>query len=103
LGDVRVEPLDQNGVTSVIIEANGELPEPSSGIARNPPRIYLDFVDVLPLRSVEPVLPNAAVTRIRVAEHSASPLVTRVVLREGFADAEASARRVGRAFVLAQS
>ena len=103
LSDVRVEPTDQNGVTRVVIEATGALPEPSSGIALNPPRIYLDFVDVLPLRSVEPVSPNAVITRIRVAEHSASPLVTRVVLdliKESAYRIDASARPQGRVVVL---
>lgn len=80
LRSVRVEPTDQSGETRVVIQANGALPEPTSGTAFNPPRIYLDFIDVLPLRTVESVPPNSVVARIRVAEHSASPLVTRVVV-----------------------
>jgi len=103
LSDVRVEPIDQNGVTRVVIEANGALPEPTSGIALNPPRIYLDFIDVLPLRTFEPVSPNAIVARIRVAEHSASPLVTRVVvdlIKESPYRIDASSRPQGRVVVL---
>jgi len=103
LSHVRVEPTDQNRVTRVVIEANGALPEPTSGLALNPPRIYLDFIGVLPLRTVEPVSPNAAVARIRVAEHSASPLVTRVVvdlIEESQYRIDASRRAQGRVVVL---
>jgi len=70
-----------DGVT-VVIEASAPLPEPSSGSALSPPRIYLDFTDVLPGQTVPVAAPpeNPLVRRIRVAEHSASPLVTRVVI-----------------------
>ena len=63
----------------VVIEAGGPLPEPVSGFAPSPPRIYLDLSDVLPGQAI-PAAQNPMVTRVRVAEHSASPLVTRVVI-----------------------
>lgn len=65
---------------TVVIEANGPLSPPSSGFARNPARVYIDFTDVLPGQPVQPVLPNPIVRRVRVAEHNAAPLVTRVVI-----------------------
>jgi len=65
---------------AVVIEANGPLVQPSSGSAINPPRIYIDFADVLPGQPVEPVPENPLVRRVRVAEHSPRPLITRVVI-----------------------
>ena len=65
---------------AVVIEANGPLMQPSSGLANNPPRIYLDFADVLPGQPIQPVSDNPLVRRVRVAEHSPSPLITRVVI-----------------------
>ena len=103
LRSVRVEPTEQSGGTRVVIEANGALSEPTSGTAFNPPRIYLDFIDVLPLRTVEPVSPNSVVARIRVAEHSASPLVTRVVVdlvNESQYRVDSSASAQGRVIVI---
>lgn len=103
---VRVEPPDQAGTTVVVIEASGALPEPASGRASDPPRIYLDFPDVLPLRVVEPVSPNPLLARIRVAQHSASPLVTRLVLdliRETTYRIDASARTEGRVVILVRA
>jgi AMIN domain len=103
LRSVRVEPIEQSDGTRVVIEANGALSEPTSGTAFNPPRIYLDFIDVLPLRTVEPVSPNSVVARIRVAEHSASPLVTRVVvdlINESQYRVDSSASAQGRVIVI---
>ena len=65
---------------AVAIEANGPLAQPSSGLANNPPRIYIDFADVLPGQPIQPVPENPLVRRVRVAEHSSSPLITRVVI-----------------------
>ena len=62
------------------MESNGvPLPEPESGAPLNPPRIYLDFAGVLATTVVQPES-DPIVSRIRVAEHTASPLVTRVVV-----------------------
>jgi hypothetical protein len=103
LRSARVEPVDPEGTTRVIIEANGALPELSSGTAANPARIYLDFPDVTPLRTVEPVSPNPVVARIRIAEHSAIPLVTRVVIdliKEAHYRIDVSGRTQGRVVVI---
>src|SRR5690349_13270167 len=69
------------GATTIIVQATSALQEPSSGVAATPPpRIYLDFTDVLPDLNLQPVVPTGAVKAIRVAEHSATPLVTRLVI-----------------------
>lgn len=78
LRSVTVAPT-KSGAT-VVIEGNGPLAQPSSGLANDPPRIYIDFVDVLPGPPILPPPENPFVRRVRVAEHSASPLVTRVVI-----------------------
>ena len=78
LRSVTVVP-SKDGAT-VVIEANGPLAEPSSGLATDPPRIYFDFVDVLPGPPIQPAPENQFVRRVRVAEHNASPLITRVVI-----------------------
>jgi AMIN domain-containing protein len=103
---VRVELPNQSGITVIVIEGSGALPEPASGRASDPPRIYLDFPGVLPLRVVEPVSPNPLLTRIRVAQHSASPLVTRLVLdliQEATYRIDVSARTEGRVVVLVRA
>ena len=87
----------------MVIEGNGALPEPASEALLNPPRIYLDFSDVLSNATVQPVVPNPVVSRIRVAQHSASPLVTRVVLdliRSTTYRIDSSARSQGRVVVV---
>jgi hypothetical protein len=103
LRSVRVEPANQEGATRVVIEGNGPLPEPASGAPVKPPRIFLDFTDVLPPGAVDPVSPNPLVSRIRIAPHSASPLVTRVVLdliKETPYRVDSSARAQGRVIVI---
>src|SRR4029453_14925749 len=65
---------------TVVIEASGPLSPPSSGFASNPPRIYIDFTDVLPGQPLQPAPPNPIVRRVRVAQHDSAPLVTRVVI-----------------------
>ncbi len=65
---------------AVVIEASGPLVQPSSGLANNPPRIYIDFADVLPGQAIQSVPENPLVRRVRVAEHSSSPLITRLVI-----------------------
>jgi hypothetical protein len=100
---VRLELPEQAEVAAIVIEASGALPAPTSGRASAPSRIYLDFADVLPLRVVEPVPANPLLARIRVAQHSSSPLVTRLVLdliHEATYRIDVSARTEGRVVVL---
>jgi hypothetical protein len=78
LRTVAVVPTKEGA--TVVIEASGPLPQPSSGFANGPPRIYIDLNDVLPGDVTASVTQNPLVRRIRVAEHSSSPLVTRVVI-----------------------
>ena len=102
LRSVRVEPVNQDGTTRVIIEANGPLPQPSGEALADPPRIYLDFADVLPPPSID-AISHPAIARVRVAEHSSNPLVTRVVLdliRGAQYRVDASARAQGRVVVI---
>ena len=63
----------------VVIEADGPLPQPSSGTVKNPDRIYLDFAGA---RAKTTGLPPQTGSRsgIRVAVHSDAPLVSRVVI-----------------------
>lgn len=64
---------------TLLIDADGPLPAPSSGALTNPARIYLDFSGV---RAKTSGTPRADGSRpgVRVALHSTVPLVTRVVL-----------------------
>ncbi len=103
LRSIRVEPAGQDGTTRVIIESNDVLPDPGGEALTDPPRIYLDFNGISPLRTVDPISPNPVVARVRVAEHSASPLVTRVVIDLIEAAAyriDTSARARGRVVVI---
>jgi hypothetical protein len=103
LRSVRVEPPGPDGTTRVIIEANGMLPESRGEALANPPRIYLDFMEVVPPRTIDAVSPNPVVARIRVAEHTASPLVTRVVIdliKEAQYRTDFSGRAQGRVVVI---
>ena len=97
---VTIAPT-RDGAT-VVIEAGGPLPQPVSGFAPSPPRIYLDLSDVLP-GQVVPAAQNPMVSRVRVATHSASPLVTRVVIDLARATPyriDASDRQRGRIVVM---
>jgi len=77
---VRLDTATSPGTVTVVVESNGgPLPEPESGAPLNPPRIYLDFAGVLATTVVQPES-DPIVSKIRVAEHTASPLVTRVVV-----------------------
>ena len=100
---VRTETA-KDGSTTIVVEATAALPEPSAGVAATPPpRIYLDFTDVLPELNLQPVAPTDTVKAVRVAEHSASPLVTRVVINLVKATAyrvDSSARAQGRVAVV---
>ena len=102
LRGIRVESTTA-GPTTVVIEGNGPLPEPASGASLNPPRIYLDFSDVVSNASVQAVAPNPVISRIRVAQHSASPAITRVVLdliKATTYRIDSSARSQGRVVVV---
>ncbi len=102
LRSVRFEPGDPPGPMSVVIEATGPLPEPASGSALNPPRIYLDFTDVWPIRLTEAVA-SPVISRIRAAENSATPLITRVVIDLTAVTSyriDSSARAQGRVVVI---
>ena len=43
LRSVRVVPAIPGGATTVLLEADGPLPEPLSGAVEGPPRVYLDL------------------------------------------------------------
>ena len=64
---------------AVELAADGALPEPVVGVLEGPPRIYLDLSDVRSGAAV-PAAGLGVVNRVRVAIHSLSPLVTRVVI-----------------------
>jgi hypothetical protein len=87
----------------VLVESTGgPLPEPESGAPVNPPRIYLDFAEVLANSVVQPES-DPIVSRIRIAEHTASPLVTRVVVdlnKPMSYRIDASARAQGRVLLI---
>jgi hypothetical protein len=63
----------------MILEAEGQLPEPVSDALDGPPRVYLDLIGVTPGDAIGPPGTDGLVRRTRVALHSANPLVTRVV------------------------
>jgi hypothetical protein len=96
---VRLDTASPPGTATVVVESNGgPLPEPESGAPLNPPRIYLDFAGVVATTVVQPES-DPIVSRIRVAEHTASPLVTRVVVNLNKSmpyRIDASARTEGR-------
>jgi hypothetical protein len=100
LRTVAVVPTKEGA--TVVIEASGPLLQPSSGFANGPPRIYIDLNDVLPGDVTPSVTQDPLVRRIRVAEHSSSPLVTRVVIdltRDLPYRVDSSARAQGRIVV----
>ena len=79
LRTIRLIPAGPNGPTTVILEADGPLPEPVSDAIDGPPRVYLDLNGVTHSESIGPPGTDALVRRTRVALHSGDPLVTRVV------------------------
>jgi hypothetical protein len=66
--------------TNVVLEGDAPLPVPAVGVVDGPPRIYLDFTDVLPPSSVVFASDAPSIRRVRVALHSDAPVVTRVVI-----------------------
>jgi hypothetical protein len=79
LRSIRLTPSGPTAPTTVILEADGELPEPVSDAIDGPPRVYIDLNGVTLGGSIGPPGTDALVRRTRVALHSANPLVTRVV------------------------
>jgi hypothetical protein len=77
LTQLRQVTVSRGGDTTIVtIEADGPLPAPRVGTVDSPPRIYLDFPDVVSkLRRIPSTAP--AVRAIRIAPHGA---LTRVVL-----------------------
>ena len=64
----------------VTLQATGPLPVPRSAALDNPHRVYLDLTDVRPAAGLAVPEPRGPVRAVRVALHSAVPLVTRVVI-----------------------
>jgi hypothetical protein len=79
LQTIRLIPGGPTAPTTMILEADGELPEPISDAIDGPPRVYLDLNGVTHSESIGPPGTDALVRRTRVALHSGNPLVTRVV------------------------
>jgi hypothetical protein len=70
-----------SGPTVVVtIQATGPLPLPTSGVVGGPPRIYLDFPGVALNAPALTASADSRIRRIRTGVHSATPLVTRVVI-----------------------
>jgi len=69
-----------DGATSVILAADGALPVPKVGVLADPPRIYLDFLEVAAATEGLRVDGDLLVSGVRVALNQSRPLVTRVVI-----------------------
>jgi hypothetical protein len=69
-----------DGQTSVLLSADGALPSPEVGVLTDPPRIYLDFLDVAAATEGIRVNGDLLVRGVRVAVNPSRPLVTRVVI-----------------------
>jgi hypothetical protein len=69
-----------DGATSVILSADGALPSPKVGVLTDPPRIYLDFMNVAAATEGTRVNGDLLVRAVRVAVNQSRPLVTRVVI-----------------------
>ena len=79
LRTIRVA-AEASGGTTVILVADGPLPEPLTGAVDGPPRIYLDLKGVRPGPVVRLGESDALVRRTRVALHSENPVSSRVVI-----------------------
>jgi len=77
---VRAIRVSQDaGRTTVVVEADTALPDPTFGSLTDPPRIYLDFSGATPkVRAT--TSGTGAVKAVRVALNASNPNVTRVVL-----------------------
>jgi hypothetical protein len=80
LRTIRVVAASAGGAVTVILEADGPLPEPATGALEGPPRIYLDLKGVTPAPAVKVAGEDALVRRTRVALHAANPVSSRVVI-----------------------
>jgi hypothetical protein len=78
---IRAVQIDRQGSVAVVtVEASGPLPVPSVGRVEGPSRIFFDFTDVLPATRGVVSPGDPAIRGVRVALHSATPRVTRVVI-----------------------
>jgi hypothetical protein len=78
---LRAVTITPRGNDSVIgLVADAPLPEPIVGAVQGPPRIFLDFPNVRPRVAATTPSSDPKVLRVRVALHSAQPIVTRVVI-----------------------
>jgi hypothetical protein len=77
---IRAISTAASGPALVTIEATGALPLPTSGVVDGPPRIYFDFPGVALNAPRLTASTDPRIRRIRAGVHSATPLVTRVVL-----------------------
>jgi hypothetical protein len=75
-----VQVLRDGQIAIVSIEADGPLPLPATGVVDSPPRFFLDFPGVIAGTRGTAGDGSPFVSRVRVALHSASPPVTRVVI-----------------------
>lgn len=76
-----VQAVGEGGGTLVTIQANGPLPVPTFDAVDGPPRIFLDFADVMPkVNGTSEGSTAGVVKRARVGVNSVSPRITRVVL-----------------------
>lgn len=94
-----VQVLRDGRTALVSIEADGPLPLPATGVLDSPPRFFLDFPGVIAGTRGTAGDGPPLVSRVRVALHSASPPVTRVVIdlaRPQPVKVEAEGREAGR-------
>jgi hypothetical protein len=68
------------GTVVVTIEATGKLDAPAVGEVDGPPRVFFDFAGVICATRGTAQRGDPDVRRVRAAQHTASPLVTRVVI-----------------------
>jgi hypothetical protein len=78
LKEVAISSVE--GVTVVSLQADGPLPSPTWGQIDGPPRFFLDFPGITTATSGRRAEAGSEIRRVRVAVHSASPRVTRVVV-----------------------
>lgn len=103
LRTIRVVAAVPGGVTSVVLESDGPLPEPRTGALDNPARVYLDFEEVRPGPRAAEIVSDPVVRRTRIALYTTDPVVTRVVIdlfKPVPYRVDASGRQAGRIIVL---
>lgn len=74
-----IEPAS-DGPAAVVLESTAPLPHPVVGVLDGPPRIYFDFAGFRPGPSLAASADDRIVRGVRIALHSAEPLLTRVVI-----------------------